>query len=42
MDWKVIADIVIMISALVSVFYLGRAYEIMQQMKKETKTWSKR
>ena len=27
---------------LVVVFFLGRAYEIMQQIKKDTKEWSKK
>jgi len=42
MDWYFIANTITLISVLVAVFFLGRAYEIMHQLKKDTKEWSKR
>jgi hypothetical protein len=29
-------------AVLIAVFFLGRAYEIMHQLKKDTKEWSKK
>ena len=31
-----------LLAVLVAVFFLGRAYEIMHQLKKDTKAWSKK
>ena len=29
-------------AVLLAIFFLGRAYEVMQQIKKDTKDWSKK
>ncbi len=42
MDWYFIANSVTLISVFVAVFFLGRAYEIMHQLKRDTKEWSKK
>ena len=42
MDWYFIANSITLIAVFVSVFFLGRAYEIMNQLKKDTKEWSKK
>jgi hypothetical protein len=42
MDWYFIANSITLIAVFVSVFFLGRAYEIMHQLKKDTKEWSKK
>jgi hypothetical protein len=42
MDWYFIANSITLIAVFVSVFFLGRAYEIIHQLKKDTKEWSKK
>ena len=37
-----ILNTVSLLAVLVAVFFLGRAYEIMHQLKKDTKAWSKK
>jgi hypothetical protein len=37
-----ILNAISLLAILVAVFFLGRAYEIMQQIKKDTKEWSKK
>jgi len=37
-----ILNTISLISILVAIFFLGRAYEIMHQLKKDTKEWSKK
>jgi len=37
-----ILNTVSLLAVLVAIFFLGRAYEIMYQLKKDTKEWSKK
>jgi hypothetical protein len=37
-----ILNTISLLAVLVAVFFLGRAYEIMHQLKKDTKEWSKK
>ena len=37
-----ILNTISLIAVLVAVFFLGRAYEIMHQLKRDTKEWSKK
>ena len=37
-----ILNTISLMAVLVAMFFLGRAYEIMHQLKKDTKEWSKK
>jgi hypothetical protein len=37
-----ILNVISLAAVLVAIFFLGRAYEIMQQIKKDTNEWSKK
>jgi hypothetical protein len=37
-----ILNTISLIAILAAIFFLGRAYEIMHQLKKDTKEWSKK
>ena len=37
-----ILNIISLITVSMAIFFLGRAYEIMHQLKKDTKAWSKK
>ena len=37
-----ILNTISLVAILVAVFFLGRAYEIMHQLKRDTKEWSKK
>ena len=37
-----ILNTISLVAVLVAVFFLGRAYEIMHQLNKDTKAWSKK
>ena len=37
-----ILNVISLAAVLVAIFFLGRAYEITQQIKKDTKEWSKK
>ena len=37
-----ILNVISLAAILIAIFFLGRAYEIMQQIKKDTNEWSKK